>query len=35
MALKKSVPMTVDSCIVGSALYKGTIDLKNAIGAVG
>jgi phosphoribosylformimino-5-aminoimidazole carboxamide ribotide isomerase len=34
MALKKSVPMTVDSCIVGSALYKGTIDLKNAIAAV-
>jgi len=28
------VPLTVDSCIVGSALYKGTIDLKDAINAV-
>ena len=34
LALKKSVPMTVDSCIVGSALYKGTLDLKAAIAAV-
>lgn len=32
--LKHSVPMTVDSCIVGSALYKGTLDLKTAIAAV-
>jgi phosphoribosylformimino-5-aminoimidazole carboxamide ribotide isomerase len=32
--LKRSVPMTVDSCIVGSALYKGTLDLKTAIAAV-
>jgi phosphoribosylformimino-5-aminoimidazole carboxamide ribotide isomerase len=32
--LKRSVPLTVDSCIVGSALYKGTIDLKSAIAAV-
>jgi phosphoribosylformimino-5-aminoimidazole carboxamide ribotide isomerase len=32
--LKHSVPMTVDSCIVGSALYKGTLDLKAAIAAV-
>jgi phosphoribosylformimino-5-aminoimidazole carboxamide ribotide isomerase len=32
--LKRSVPVTVDSCIVGSALYNGTIDLKNAIAAV-
>jgi phosphoribosylformimino-5-aminoimidazole carboxamide ribotide isomerase len=32
--LKRSVPLTVDSCIVGSALYKGTIDLKDAIAAV-
>jgi phosphoribosylformimino-5-aminoimidazole carboxamide ribotide isomerase len=32
--LKHSVPMTVDSCIVGSALYKGTLDLKEAIAAV-
>jgi phosphoribosylformimino-5-aminoimidazole carboxamide ribotide isomerase len=33
--LKRSVPLTVDSCIVGSALYKGTLDLKGAIAAVG
>lgn len=32
--LKRSVPLTVDSCIVGSALYKGTLDLKAAIAAV-
>jgi phosphoribosylformimino-5-aminoimidazole carboxamide ribotide isomerase len=32
--LKRSVPVTVDSCIVGSALYNGTIDLKEAISAV-
>ena len=32
--LKRSVPLTVDSCIVGSALYKGTIELKDAIAAV-
>jgi phosphoribosylformimino-5-aminoimidazole carboxamide ribotide isomerase len=32
--LKTSVPVTVDSCIVGSALYNGTIDLKAAIAAV-
>ncbi len=32
--LKRSVPLTVDSCIVGSALYKGTIDLRDAIAAV-
>jgi phosphoribosylformimino-5-aminoimidazole carboxamide ribotide isomerase len=32
--LKTSVPMTVDSCIVGSALYNGTIELKEAIAAV-
>jgi phosphoribosylformimino-5-aminoimidazole carboxamide ribotide isomerase len=32
--LKRSVPLTVDSCIVGSALYKGTLDLKDAIAAV-
>ena len=32
--LKRSVPLTVDSCIVGSALYKGTIDLQQAIAAV-
>lgn len=32
--LKRSVPLTVDSCIVGSALYKGTMDLRDAIAAV-
>jgi phosphoribosylformimino-5-aminoimidazole carboxamide ribotide isomerase len=32
--LKRSVPLTVDSCIVGSALYKGTLDLKDAMAAV-
>jgi phosphoribosylformimino-5-aminoimidazole carboxamide ribotide isomerase len=32
--LKRAVPVTVDSCIVGSALYNGTIDLKTAIAAV-
>jgi phosphoribosylformimino-5-aminoimidazole carboxamide ribotide isomerase len=32
--LKRSVPLTVDSCIVGSALYKGTLDLREAIEAV-
>jgi phosphoribosylformimino-5-aminoimidazole carboxamide ribotide isomerase len=32
--LKRSVPVTVDSCIVGSALYNGTLDLEEAIAAV-
>ncbi|HTX60594.1 MAG TPA: 1-(5-phosphoribosyl)-5-[(5-phosphoribosylamino)methylideneamino]imidazole-4-carboxamide isomerase [Verrucomicrobiae bacterium] len=32
--LKRSVPLTVDSCIVGSALYKGTMDLAEAMSAV-
>jgi phosphoribosylformimino-5-aminoimidazole carboxamide ribotide isomerase len=32
--LKRSGPSTVDSCIVGSALYQGTLDLKDAIAAV-
>ena len=32
--LKRSVPPNVDSCIVGSALYNGTIDLAAAIAAV-
>jgi phosphoribosylformimino-5-aminoimidazole carboxamide ribotide isomerase len=32
--LKDAVAVTVDSCIVGSALYNGTIDLKEAIAAV-
>jgi phosphoribosylformimino-5-aminoimidazole carboxamide ribotide isomerase len=32
--LKRSVPLTVDSCIVGSALYNGTINLGEAIAAV-
>jgi phosphoribosylformimino-5-aminoimidazole carboxamide ribonucleotide (ProFAR) isomerase len=34
MLLKRSVPLTVDACVVGTALYKGTIDLKAAIAAV-
>ncbi len=34
LELKRGVPVTVDSCIVGSALYDGTIDLKEAIAAV-
>ena len=33
--LRRSVPVTVDSCIVGSALYNGTIELEAAIEAVG
>ncbi len=32
--LKQSGTAAVDSCIVGSALYNGTIDLKEAIAAV-
>ena len=32
--LRRSVPVTVDSCIVGSALYNGTLDLQEAIAAV-
>lgn len=32
--LRTSVPVTVDSCIVGSALYNGTMALKAAIAAV-
>jgi phosphoribosylformimino-5-aminoimidazole carboxamide ribotide isomerase len=32
--LKAKAPATVDSCIVGSAIYKGTIDLHEAIAAV-
>ncbi|HZV76867.1 MAG TPA: 1-(5-phosphoribosyl)-5-[(5-phosphoribosylamino)methylideneamino]imidazole-4-carboxamide isomerase [Candidatus Babeliales bacterium] len=32
--LRRSVPVTVDSCIVGSALYSGSMDLKDAIAAV-
>lgn len=32
--LKREVPLTVDSCIVGTALYKGTMNLKEAIAAV-
>jgi phosphoribosylformimino-5-aminoimidazole carboxamide ribotide isomerase len=34
LTLKREVPLTVDSCIVGSALYKGTLDLRAAIEAV-
>jgi phosphoribosylformimino-5-aminoimidazole carboxamide ribotide isomerase len=33
--LKALAPTSVDSCIVGSALYKGTLDLKEAIEKVG
>jgi phosphoribosylformimino-5-aminoimidazole carboxamide ribotide isomerase len=32
--LKRSVPANVDSCIVGSALYNGTLDLAAAIAAI-
>lgn len=32
--LRQSVPASVDSCIVGSALYNGTIDLEAAIASV-
>jgi phosphoribosylformimino-5-aminoimidazole carboxamide ribotide isomerase len=32
--LKEKAPPAVDSCIVASALYKGTISLKEAIAAV-
>jgi phosphoribosylformimino-5-aminoimidazole carboxamide ribotide isomerase len=32
--LKASAPAAVDSCIVGSALYSGTMDLKEAVAAV-
>ena len=32
--LKSAVPESIDSCIVGSALYTGTLDLKEAIAAV-
>jgi phosphoribosylformimino-5-aminoimidazole carboxamide ribotide isomerase len=32
--LRQKVPESVDSCIVGSALYKGTIDLAKAIEAL-
>jgi phosphoribosylformimino-5-aminoimidazole carboxamide ribotide isomerase len=34
-ALKEQVPPSVDSCIVASAIYKGTIKLVDAIAAVG
>lgn len=32
--LKESVPPSIDSCIVGSALYTQTLDLQSAIAAV-
>jgi phosphoribosylformimino-5-aminoimidazole carboxamide ribotide isomerase len=32
--LQQEAPPAVDSCIVGSALYKGTIDLAEAVAAV-
>lgn len=34
VALKAAMPPNVDSCIVGSALYKETLDLAEAIKAV-
>lgn len=34
LELKKQVPLTVDSCIIGSALYNGTLNLGQAISAV-
>ena len=34
VALKAAMPATVDSCIVGSALYKETMELGEAIKAV-
>ena len=33
--LRESAPANVDACIVGRALYEGTIDLREAISAVG
>ncbi len=33
-ALKAKAPASVDSCVVGSALYEGTIDLTQAISAL-
>jgi phosphoribosylformimino-5-aminoimidazole carboxamide ribotide isomerase len=33
-ALQRSVPLTVDSCIIGTALYDGTMRLEDAINAV-
>jgi phosphoribosylformimino-5-aminoimidazole carboxamide ribotide isomerase len=35
LALREGTPSTVDSAIVGRALYEGTIDLGEAIAAVG
>lgn len=32
--LVAAVPASVDSCVVGSALYNGTLDLREAIAAV-
>jgi phosphoribosylformimino-5-aminoimidazole carboxamide ribotide isomerase len=32
--LKRHAPLAVDSCIVGSAIYKGSIKLRDAITAV-
>jgi phosphoribosylformimino-5-aminoimidazole carboxamide ribotide isomerase len=34
-ALKAEAPAGVDACIVGKALYDGTIDLAEAIAGVG
>jgi len=32
--LRESAPKNVDACIIGSALYEGTIDLAQAIAAI-
>jgi phosphoribosylformimino-5-aminoimidazole carboxamide ribotide isomerase len=34
-ALRAQLPPSVDSCVVGRALYEGTLDLAEAIAAVG
>lgn len=34
-ALRAAVPANVDACIIGRALYEGTLDLREAIAALG
>jgi len=34
LLLKREAPASVDSCVVGSALYQGTLDLAKAIAAI-
>lgn len=34
-ALRQRVPQNVDACVIGRALYEGTLDLREAIAAVG